>query len=92
MGPLTEDEHGFRYLLVCMDVFSKYCIVVPSKDMSSETVARILLFDIFLIYGFPQEILSDKASNFNKSYMPGLYKMLQIHKVTTAPYNPPRLK
>ena len=70
VGPLTPDKDGFRYLLVVMDVFSKYCIVIPTKDMTAETVARALVFDVFIIYGFPQVILSDKAANFSFRLFP----------------------
>ena len=87
-GPLTEDVNGFKYLLVVMDTFSKYCVVIPTKNMEAMTVARCLFFDICLIFGFPQSILSDHASNFNKSIMPAFYEILKAHKVTTAPYNP----
>jgi len=88
VGPLTPDKDGFTCLLVVMDVFTKYCIVIPTKDMTAETVARALVFDIFIVYGFPQVILSDKAGNFNQSFMAELYRIMQIHKVTTSPYTP----
>lgn len=63
-GPLTADRNGFRYLLVVMDTFSKYCVVIPTKNMEAMTVARCLFFDICLVFGFPQSILSDHAANF----------------------------
>lgn len=40
IGPLTPDEFGFTYLLVVMDHFSKYLIVIPVKSRDEITTAR----------------------------------------------------
>ena len=42
MGNLARENGGVRYLLVCIDVYSRYLQVVPLKDKRGDTCARAL--------------------------------------------------
>ena len=41
---LTRHNKGFRYLLCCIDVFSKYAFVVATKDKKGPTILRLGMF------------------------------------------------
>lgn len=84
-GPLPLSKHGFTYLLVVMDNFTKYVILIPLRNKESETVAKALFYDVFMTHGFPLKILSDNGQEFMSSMSQQLWKLLDIHKVTTAP-------
>jgi len=64
VGPLSADEHGYIYLLVVLDHFTKYCIVIPVKSKGAVTTTRALFFEVFLIHGFPEKLHSDNAAEF----------------------------
>lgn len=52
------------------------------------TTAKAMFFDIFMSHGFPKRLLTDKGSNFVSAMMMELYKLFDIHKLTTSPYRP----
>ena len=40
MGPLPETPNGNKYVMTCIDYFSKWVEIVPLKDKTSEGVAE----------------------------------------------------
>ena len=88
VGPLSPDEHGFSYLLVVLDHFSKYCIVIPVKARDAVTTARALFFDVFLVHGFPRKLHSDNAPEFRSEVVTELCELMKIRKTYTTPYHP----
>jgi len=40
MQPLSKFNKGFKYLLMVVDVFSKYGWIMPLKDKKGETVTK----------------------------------------------------
>ena len=85
LGVTTE---GNRYVLVCVDHFSKFLIVEPLKTKSAEEVAKAILNKVVLIHGAPRKIHSDKGKEFVNSVVEHLRKILQVDQSTTAGYNP----
>ena len=53
VGGFQPTFNGNTHILVLVDLFSKYVIAIATKDMTSETVAGLLLYNIGLVYGFP---------------------------------------
>jgi transposase InsO family protein len=54
---------GYRYLLVCIDVFSKYAWVVPLKNKTGPTLVEAL--KVILTSGRkPEKIMTDQGTEF----------------------------
>jgi len=85
---LPRTANNNRYLLVCVDHFSKYAIVEPLKRKSAEEVATGLLNRVVLIHGAPKKIYSDKGKEFVNSTITQLKRLLHTEQSTTAGYNP----
>ncbi|CAF4882560.1 unnamed protein product, partial [Rotaria magnacalcarata] len=62
VGPVPESKSGYKYFLVLIDLFSKFVVTKPVPDNTSTTAARFLLYDVFMIYGVPLEIITDNAN------------------------------
>ena len=60
--PLTDS--GMRHILVAVCHFSRFLIAVPLPDQTANTVAKALVKHVFLQYGVPQSLLSDRGANF----------------------------
>lgn len=88
MGPLHEDEHHMKYLLVIMDHFTRYAIAIPTRDQLAETVANCLLNEVIFKFGTPRTIITDRGSNFQSELMQAVYNELRIRKIATCGYHP----
>ena len=74
--------------MIVMDTFTKYAILIPMRRQDETTTANALFYEVFMTRGFPNEILSDKGSNYMSAVVTRLCTLMQIHKVNTSPYNP----
>ena len=61
----SEDEHGnvYKYVLSCLDVFSRYVFLRRMKSKITIEVAN-LLKKIFLTFGCPDILQCDRGSEF----------------------------
>ena len=71
-------NHNYKYLLTCIDVFSKKADVIPLKDREQSTVADA--FNKILSHlGIPKTIYSDQGSEFKNATF---QKLLDRHNIT----------
>ena len=63
-------------------------MAVATKDMTSETVAKFILYNIGLVYGFPNKILSDRGTSFLSKAVSQLLEMATAKKINTSAYHP----
>ena len=87
MGPLPRTSSGARYILMCVDKFTKWVEAVPTPDCTAETTADALL-QVFYRIGFPQSIVSDRGKSFENNLIKQLCRTLGINKERTTPYRP----
>ncbi len=71
-----------------MDVFTKYAVVFPMKNERSKTVAKLLVENIFNVFGIPNKLQSDRCRNFESEMIAQLCKVYGVRKVFTCPYSP----
>ncbi|CAF4366583.1 unnamed protein product, partial [Adineta steineri] len=87
VGPVPQSKSGNKYFLVLTDLFSKFVITKAVGDNTSTTAAKFLLYDVFMIYGVPLEIITDNGQHFCSSFYELLLKLTQCCHVKTTPYN-----
>ena len=61
---MPEKHSGYKYILLIVDSFSRWCEAVPTNNQDANTVARVLYQEIFTRYGTPKEIVSDLGRQF----------------------------
>ena len=84
--PLTENGH--QYLLVCVDSFSRFTILVPLKDKSARSIARALIDEVICRYSAPRVLLSDNGTEFNNQILKAVCESFHIKKCNIVPYSP----
>ena len=69
MQSMQKFNDGYRYLLVCIDVFSKYAWVVPLKNKKG--LSLVDAFKVILTSGRkPEKIIMDQGTEFfNKHFI-----------------------
>ena len=87
VGPLPKSDQGNQYALVLVDHFTRWPVVYPVEDTEAETVARSLR-DFVHCYGCPEELLSDRGSQFTSKLVKALCKQLGVKKIFTCSFRP----
>ena len=73
MQSMQNFNDGYRYLLVCIDVFSKYAWVVPLKNKTGPSLVQA--FKIILSSGRkPEKIMTDQGTEFLNRHFRELMK------------------
>ena len=81
-------EKGNRYVVVFMDYLTKWPEAFAVPDQKAETIARLLVKEIVCWHGIPEELLSDKGTNFLSSLLQEVCKLLEVKKINTSGYHP----
>ena len=87
MGPLPAD-HRHEFLIVFVDCYSQYTILVPASNHTASTVSDALLRHVVLYFGTPRRLLSDRGRKFVGDVWGKLMLFLGVQHVLTSPYHP----
>jgi transposase InsO family protein len=87
IGPLPSTKNGMVYVLVLVDVCTRFVLLEPLANKSSFSVASKLL-NHFLRFGLPKIIQSDNGTEFVNSLMEELLTLFKIHHRLSLPYHP----
>ena len=87
VGPLPAD-HRQEFLIVFMNCYSKFTILVPSSNHTANTVSEALLCHVIPYFGTPRRLLSDRGHEFISDIWTKLLHSLGIQRVLTSPYHP----
>ena len=89
VGPITPaSTTGCRYVLVVTDLFSKFVVATATRDNSAITAAKVLVEDVILKYGTPNQILTDNGRHFTAELFNSILTMYGVCHMYTTPYNP----
>ena len=88
IGPLCTTPNQNRYVLCCVDLFTKYAIAIPLLDAKAETLCDKLIEHILCKFGKPNRIHSDNGRNFASDIISTVCCSLKIALSHTTPYHP----
>jgi putative transposase len=86
IGPLPEDADGNKYIVVIIDVFSRYAELYATKDATAITAAKCMVHWIGH-YGIPGELLTDNGKQYTADIIEQLCELLQLDHLTIMPYS-----
>ena len=87
VGPLPKTKKGNEYLLTILDMASRFPEAIPLRNIRAPTIIDALTV-FFTRYGLPQEVQSDRGSNFTSSLFQAVLHELGITQVTSSAYHP----
>ena len=88
-GIHKADEEGHDRILVIIDRFSKYVILIPTKkSLTAEELVYVLFREVFSKFGVPQSIVSDNDVLFDSKIYTEAAKRFGITLKKTTPYHP----
>ena len=86
VGPLPADRRH-EFVIVFVDCFSRYSILVPASNHTANTVSDALLRHV-PYFGTPRRLLSDHGREFVGEVWASLTRSLGIQRLLTSPYHP----
>ena len=84
--PLTTS--GNRYVVCFLDYLTKWVEAFAIPDQRAETIARLFVENVVCRHGIPEELLSDRGTNFMSDLIQGICDQLGVKKVNTSGYHP----
>ena len=74
--PLPGTTNGIKYILCFQDRLTRYTVLIPLVNETSNSIIEGLLDHYIYIFGTPNTILTDKGSNFLSELMQQFEKAL----------------
>lgn len=88
VGPFPEDKHGYRYLLVFIDMFTRWTEIYPTVATDAYAAAEAMMACIFLRHGLPRVIQSDNGTQYVNELIQNLLRCVRVAHRRILPYNP----
>lgn len=82
LSNLKSSNKQYRYILNCIDVFSKYVFAIPLKNKSTKPVVDAFKF-IFESQRVPDNLQTDKGLEFTNKDIQALFKQYNVHWYST---------
>ncbi|KAG5894282.1 hypothetical protein JTB14_007427 [Gonioctena quinquepunctata] len=87
IGPLPRSNRGFKFILVIVDNFSKFSLVIPLRNSTAKLVCTAVEDHLFLMFGPPKFLLSDNGSQFRSKEFNNLLANYAVKQIFTANYH-----
>lgn len=81
-------SYGFNYILLAVDYISKRLEAKAIKTDDAKIIARFVRSNIFVRFGVPRVLISDKGTHFCNKIMETLLKKYVVQYRTSTTYHP----
>ncbi|KAL0235895.1 hypothetical protein GEMRC1_002477 [Eukaryota sp. GEM-RC1] len=86
IGPLPEDVSKYKYVVVFVDSFTRFTVLVPLAKLNASEVAFALLEKVCSIFGIPASVHSDNGPEYANHIFEELCDFLNISESTAIPH------
>ena len=88
VGPFLPSYNGNRKILVITDYFTRWAIAKPIMQETAVVVAGVLLEEVFMKFGAPDVIISDRGRAFQSNVLRELFDDFRSKHILSSPYHP----
>lgn len=88
VGPYPKTTNGNEYVLTIQDQLTKFMVMIPLKNQTSESVSDAFIKRFISYFGCPKILLTDLGSNFTSKLFKQIAKKFRIKKVFTTVARP----
>lgn len=88
LGPLPLTKQQNKYILVIVDLFTKWTEAVAIPNQESKTICKAFIDNFITKFGAPAQVHTDQGRNFQADIFQETCKLLGIHKTRTTSFRP----
>ena len=90
--PRSNLGTGNSKILVITDFLTRYTWLVPVPNTEASTVCHALLTTWYAVFGCPENIITDRGSEFDNKLLQELYTASGTNKLSTVGYRPGKVE
>ena len=87
MGPLPKSSRSYEYLLVFMQLFSRWIDCAPIRKANTQTIRKELSERVFLRFGLPEVLHLDNGIEFKNKALDEFPEERGVTHTTIPPYH-----
>ena len=88
IGPFPVSSTGKRFAICLTDYATRYAVVRATRRVTAEDVADFLMTEIYLKFGTPKRLISDRGVQFLSNIVKELMKFMGTEHKPTTSYHP----
>lgn len=88
IGRLPLTKRGNRWIITAIDHATGWPVAKALPEATAEAVATFLYEDVFLQFGCPSEVVSDRGANFMSEVLQRYLEKLNVKHKATSAYHP----
>ena len=88
IGPLPVTISGNRYIIVIVDLFTKWIEAGALQEANALSIADFLHREIICRYKTPRQITTDRGTEFINGFHEIMYQKYKIQHIKTTAYHP----
>jgi hypothetical protein len=89
VGGLPMSKRNHDYLYVVVDLFSKMCILMAcKKQVTAEKTTQMFFQNVWVHFGLPKSIISDRDSRFIGSFWSSLWALMETKLKMSPSFHP----
>ena len=85
---LPRSTQGSVYVLVCVDHFSRYTVLIPLPNKTASSVAHAFVSNFICPFTTPSVLLSDNGAEFKNEVLQKICQKFHIHQTFITAYHP----
>ena len=90
VGPVNPPSHGYIWILVATEYFTKWAKAIPLRKATRGVVANFIKENVIFRYEVPHRIINDNGTPFVNSEVRKMLEFSQIKHHQSSPYYPHR--
>jgi hypothetical protein len=83
-GTFDKTTRGNTYAMVCMELFSRWCEIIPIKDKNPTTTRDAFVAAVLTRFGSPAETVTDRGGELEAEFAQTLSECFIDHRKTAA--------
>jgi transposase InsO family protein len=88
LGPLNKTKRNYKYILVCIDLFTNWVEAGPLRTLEASETAEMVYRLIITRFGCPMKILTDQGTQFTSNLFKYFCEKLKITKLQASSRHP----